>query len=80
MLRLNSILNWTIIILGFILAVLLFVLPKDHCDVCNFDGKTGKEWFSGYSMDCLEKYNYGSYNPNLPTLNLSNLQPYYSYP
>jgi hypothetical protein len=78
--KVDILLNWLIIILGLVLVVLLFVLPKDHCDTCNFDGLTGKKWFGSYSDKCLEKYSIGEENPNVPELNLSNLQPYYSYP
>jgi hypothetical protein len=73
MLKVDSLLNWIIILLGIILIVTLFVIPKDHCDTCNFDGKTGKEWFKGYSSKCLQLYSYGEENPNIATLNLSSL-------
>jgi hypothetical protein len=76
----EKILNWLIIIALLILCVMLFVLPKDHCDKCNFDGQTGKEWFDNYSSKCLQRYSYGQDNPNVPMLNLSSHQPYYSYP
>lgn len=74
MLKSETTLNWIIIILGLILVVMLLVLPKDHCDTCNFDGQTGKEWFNDYSSKCLQKYSYGQENPNLPGFNISNLQ------
>lgn len=73
MLDSEKILNWIIIIAALVLCVMLFVLPKDHCDTCNFDGLEGKEWFNNYSSKCLQKYSYGQENPNVPTLNLSNL-------
>jgi hypothetical protein len=73
MLKVDSLLNWIIILLGIILIVTLFVIPKDHCDTCNFDGQSGKEWFNDYSNKCLQKYSYGERNPNVATLNLSSL-------
>ena len=71
--KVDAILNWIIILLGIILIITLFVIPKDHCDTCNFNEKTGKEWFNGYEKKCLQKYSYGQNNPNVPTLNLSSL-------
>jgi hypothetical protein len=68
MLDSEKILNWIIIIAALVLVVMLFVLPKDHCDTCNFDGQNGKEWFNDYSSKCLRKYSYGQENPNLPNL------------
>ena len=69
----EKILDWIIILSILALCVMLFILPKDHCDTCSFDGKTGKEWFNNYSSKCLQKYSIGQNNPNLPTLNLLNL-------
>ena len=71
--KVNSLLNWIIILLGIILIITLFVIPKDHCDTCNFDGKTGKEWFNGYSSKCLQQYSYGQGNPNVPKINITGL-------
>lgn len=71
--KIDLILTWVIIILGIVIVVLLFVLPKDHCDTCNFDGLKGKQWFESYSSRCLQRYAYGQANPNVPTLNLSGL-------
>jgi len=72
MLKVDSLLNWIIILLGIILIVTLFVIPKDHCDTCNFDGNTGKEWFKDYSSKCLQLYSYGEENPNVPRFNITN--------
>lgn len=69
----DTIINWIIILLGIILIITLFVIPKDHCDTCNFDGKPGKEWFNDYSSKCLQKYSYGQENPNVPTFNYSGI-------
>lgn len=69
----ESLLNWVIIISLIILAVTLFVIPKDYCDMCDFDGQSGKEWFSNYSSRCLQQYSYGYENPNLPKINITNL-------
>lgn len=75
--KVDLILNWIIILLGLVLVIVLFVIPKDHCDTCNFDGQTGKEWFEGYQKTCLQKYSYRQENPNVPTLNLT--ESYYSF-
>lgn len=79
MLESETILNWIIIISALVLCGMLFILPKDHCDTCNFDGLKGKQWFEDYSSKCLQKYSYGQENPNLPTLNLSNLSNQFLY-
>jgi hypothetical protein len=73
MLKVEVLLNWIIILLCLILAIVLFVTPKDDCDTCKFDGQSGKEWFNDYSNSCLKKYNYGESNPNMPTWNPLNL-------
>ena len=69
----DLLLKGIIIILGFIIVTLLFVLPKDHCDTCNFDGLKGKMWFKVYSANCLQHYSYGEENPNYPPINLTNI-------
>ena len=71
--KVDLILTWVIIILGIVMVVLLFVLPKDHCDTCNFDGLKGKQWFESYSSRCLQRYSYGQANPNVLTFNITNL-------
>ena len=71
--KINTLLNWTIIILGIILIICIIILPKEDCDVCSFDGKNGGDWFESYSRKCLQKYTSFQGNPNIPTLNLSNL-------
>jgi len=73
MLEIESILNWIIIGLGFILVMLLILVPKDNCDMCNFDGEDGRDWFDAYSSKCLQKYTIFQENPNLPKLNITNI-------
>ncbi len=55
MLDLDLILKWIIILLGTALIITLILVPKDDCDVCNFDGLNGKEFFKEYEERCLKK-------------------------
>lgn len=71
--KVDLILTWIIIVLGLVIVVLLFVLPKEPCDTCNFDGLKGKQWFENYSDKCLQQYSYGQDNPNVPEINITNL-------
>lgn len=73
MFKVDLILTWIIIILGLILAVMLFVIPKDNCDLCSFDGLNGKKWFESYSDKCLQRYSYGQPNPNFEKTNITSL-------
>jgi len=63
--NIETILNWIIILLGIILVVTIFVIPKNDCDVCNFDGLNGKQFFEQYSKECLQTYSNFQDNPNL---------------
>jgi hypothetical protein len=69
--KLDTILTWVIIILGIILAITIIGIPKSDCDVCDFDGQNGKEFFEQYQARCLKDYSINSNNPNLPTINIS---------
>jgi hypothetical protein len=65
MLNIETILNWIIILLGIVLVVTIFVIPKNDCDVCNFDGLNGKQFFERYSKECLQTYSNFQDNPNI---------------
>ena len=73
MLNLDEALTLLIILLGIILVASIFLTPKDDCDTCSFEGVKAKNWFQGYSKRCLQEYGINQKNPNIPTLNLSNL-------
>ncbi len=69
--KLDNILTWIIIVLGIILAITIIGIPKDDCDVCDFDGQNGKEFFENYQERCLKDYSIGQTNPNIPKINIS---------
>lgn len=69
--KLDTILTWVIIILGIVLAITIIGIPKSDCDVCDFDGQNGKEFFEAYKDRCLKDYSINSNNPNLPIINIS---------
>lgn len=71
--NIDFILKWIIILLGLIIVILMLTLPKEDCEVCNFNGLNGAEYFGKYSEKCLKEYSYGQDNPNMPTLNITNL-------
>lgn len=69
--KLDTILTWVIILLGIVLVITIVGIPKDDCDVCNFDGQDGKEFFESYQERCLRDYSINNNNPNLPQLNIT---------
>lgn len=69
--KLDTILTWVIIILGIILAITIIGIPKSDCDVCDFDGQNGKEFFENYQERCLKDYSIGQTNPNIPEINIT---------
>lgn len=72
--KIDDILTWIIIVLGLILVVTIFVIPKNHCEVCDFDGVDGSEFYSNYASRCLQSYGIFEDNPNLPSMDSINLE------
>jgi hypothetical protein len=73
--KVDTILNVGIIVLGIILIISLFITSKSDCDACKFklSGKTinFKTFIGLYQDNCLPQTTYiGMYKQ--PTLNLSN--------
>jgi preprotein translocase subunit SecG len=76
----ETFINWIIILLGIVLVVVIFVIPKNDCDVCSFNGLNGKGFFEDYSKQCLQKYSMFEENPNLEKLDLENIGEFSALP